>query len=87
MQKEVNESRHDRRRRGHTRISRQHQVTLPVDALNAAGLREGDRLKASSPAPGIVVLELENDPLDSLRGDMTGVYQPGDLDSLRDEWA
>jgi hypothetical protein len=63
------------------------QVTIPVDALKAAGLREGDRLKSSSPAPGIVVLELEVDPLDRLRGDLTGVYQPGDLDTLRDEWA
>ena len=50
------------------------------------GLEVGDQLKASSPAPGIVVLELETDALDTLRGDLTGVYQPGDLDALRDEW-
>lgn len=61
-------------------------MTLPVDAMKAAGLEAGDHLKASSPAPGIVVLELETDALDTLRGDMTGVYQPGDLDALRDEW-
>jgi bifunctional DNA-binding transcriptional regulator/antitoxin component of YhaV-PrlF toxin-antitoxin module len=85
MAKELNDRR-QHRRRGHTRISRQHQVTLPVDAMKAAGLQEGDRLKASSPAPGIVILERETDPLDALRGDMTGTYQPGDLDSLRDEW-
>ena len=74
------------RRRGHTRISRQHQVTLPVDAMRAAGFRPGDRLKASSPELGIVVLESEDDPFEALCGDLTGVYEPGDLDSLRDEW-
>lgn len=61
-------------------------MTLPVDAMRAAGFHPGDRLKATSPAPGIVVLEGEVDPLDALRGDMTGVYEPGDLDALRDEW-
>jgi bifunctional DNA-binding transcriptional regulator/antitoxin component of YhaV-PrlF toxin-antitoxin module len=84
--KRVGNARKDRRRRGTTRISRQHQVTLPMEALKAAGLGEGDRLKATSPAPGVVMLEREIDPLDALRGDMTGVYQRGDLDTLRSEW-
>jgi hypothetical protein len=61
-------------------------VTLPVEAMKAAGIRPGDRLKASSPAPGVVVLERDVDPLDALRGDLTGVYQPGDLEALRSEW-
>ena len=78
--------REPRRRRGHTRVSGQHQVTLPVEAMKAAGIRVGDRLMASSPAPGVVVLEREVDPFDALRGDLTGVYNPGDLDALRSEW-
>lgn len=77
---------HEPRRRGHTRVSRQHQVTLPVDAMRGAGLRPGDRVKATSPAPGIVVLEREDDPLEALAGDLTGVYETGQLDRLRDEW-
>jgi bifunctional DNA-binding transcriptional regulator/antitoxin component of YhaV-PrlF toxin-antitoxin module len=67
-------------------VSGQHQVTLPVEAMKAAGIRVGDRLMASSPAPGVVVLEREVDPLGALRGDLTGVYKPGDLDALRSEW-
>jgi hypothetical protein len=54
--------------------------------MRAAGLQVGDHLRARSPAPGILVLEVEVDPLDALSGDLTGVYAPGDLDSLRDEW-
>ncbi len=77
---------HERRRRGHTRVSRQHQVTLPVDAMRGAGLRPGDRVKATSPAPGVVVLEREYDPVEALAGDLTGVYETGQLDRLRDEW-
>jgi len=77
---------HEGRQRGRTRVSRQHQVTLPVDAMRQAGLRPGDRLKATSPAPGIVVLEREGDALDALAGDLTGSFAPGQLDRLRDEW-
>lgn len=54
--------------------------------MRAAGFSPGDRLKATSPAPGIVVLQSEVDPLDALRGDLTGIHEPGDLDALRDEW-
>jgi bifunctional DNA-binding transcriptional regulator/antitoxin component of YhaV-PrlF toxin-antitoxin module len=74
------------RRKGFTRISRQHQVTLPVEALAAAGLSAGDQLRATSPAPGKIVLERDIDPLTALAGDLTGVYEAGDLDRLRAEW-
>ncbi len=67
-------------------MSRQHQVTLPVDAMRQAGLRPGDRVRATSPAPGVVMLEREVDPLDALAGDLTSVYETGQLDWLRDEW-
>lgn len=77
---------HELRRRGYTRVSRQHQVTLPVDAMRQAGLRPGDRVKATSPAPGIVMLEREGDLLEALVGDLTGLYTAGQLDRLRDEW-
>lgn len=67
-------------------MSGRHQVTLPVDAMAAAGFQEGDRLLATSPAPGKVLLEREDDALDAVTGDLTGLYKKDDLDTLRDEW-
>jgi hypothetical protein len=61
-------------------------VTLPVDALTAAGLASGDRLRVAAEGPGKLVLTREADPLTSYAGRLTGVYGPGYLDELRDEW-
>jgi bifunctional DNA-binding transcriptional regulator/antitoxin component of YhaV-PrlF toxin-antitoxin module len=74
------------RRRGYTRVSAKHQVTLPVDALQGAGIRTGDTLRAEVRGPGEVLLVRDVDPLDRFAGALTGVYQPGELDELRDEW-
>ena len=74
------------RRRGHTRISSKNQVTLPVAALAEAGLKPGDELKATVIGPGKVLLEEEKDPFEELIGSMTGVYEPGYLRKLREEW-
>jgi bifunctional DNA-binding transcriptional regulator/antitoxin component of YhaV-PrlF toxin-antitoxin module len=74
------------RRRGHTRISSKNQVTLPVAALAEAGLKPGDELKATVVGQGKVLLEQEVDPLESLLGSMTGVFEPGYLRKLREEW-
>ncbi len=75
------------RPRGTTAISRKHQVTIPVDAMQEAGFRAGDRLRARADGSGRVVLEREADPLDAILGALTGVYEGFDLDALRDEWA
>lgn len=74
------------RRRGYTRVSAKHQVTLPVDALERAGIRTGDTLRAEVRGPGEVLLIRDVDPLERFAGALTGVYQPGELDGLRDEW-
>lgn len=76
-----------KRRRGTTAISSKHQVTIPVEAMNEAGLRAGDRLKARADGRGRVVLERESDALSEFLGAATGVFQGFDLDALRDEWA
>ena len=74
------------RRRGWTRISSKHQVTIPVDALAQAGLRAGDRLRAEVRTSGEILLVRDLDPVERFAGALTGVYPPGHLDDLRDEW-
>jgi bifunctional DNA-binding transcriptional regulator/antitoxin component of YhaV-PrlF toxin-antitoxin module len=74
------------RRRGASRISAKHQVTIPVDALRAAGLEVGERVVARSDGPGRVILEREDDVLDAFAGSLTGTYDAGELAALRDEW-
>jgi bifunctional DNA-binding transcriptional regulator/antitoxin component of YhaV-PrlF toxin-antitoxin module len=74
------------RRRGTSRISSKHQVTIPADALRAAGLEIGERVVAHAEGPGRVVFEREVDVLAELSGTLTGVYEPGELTRLRDEW-
>ncbi len=74
------------RRRGRTRISAKHQVTIPVDALARAGLKIGDRLRADVSGPGQITFVREEDPLERFAGALTGVYPDGYLEDLRREW-
>ncbi len=74
------------RRRGYTRLSAKHQVTLPVDALREAGIRTGDRLRAEVRGPGEVLLVVDADPIERFRGSLNDVYPAGDVDELRREW-
>lgn len=74
------------RRRGFTRLSRKNQVTLPVDALAIAGVRPGDSLMVEAKTTGEIILRREEDPLQKYLGVFDGMYPPGYLDELRDEW-
>ena len=74
------------RRRGRTRISGKNQVTIPLDALTAAGLKIGDRLRADVSGPGRITLVREEDPIERFAGALTGVYPVGYLEDLRREW-
>ncbi len=75
------------RRRGYTRVSANHQVTIPLEALTKAGLQVGDRLKVEARGRGELVLVREGDPLERFAGALTGVYPHGNLEELRREWA
>lgn len=74
------------RRRGSSRVSSKHQITIPVDALRAAGVEAGERLVATADGPGRIVFEREIDVLAQFAGALTDVYRPDELTSLRDEW-
>ena len=74
------------RRRGGSRISSKHQITIPADALRAAGLEAGERVRAHADGPGRVVLVREHDVLAEFAGAMSGIYAGDELDQLRSEW-
>lgn len=74
------------RRRGTSTISAKHQITIPVEALRAAGLEVGERVVATADGPGRVVLAREADILEEFAGALSGVYEPDELDRLRAEW-
>ena len=54
--------------------------------MRSAGLVVGERLTARSDGAGRVVFEREPDVLSEFAGALTGVYEPGELEHLRDEW-
>jgi len=68
-------------------ISRKNQVTLPVDALRAAGLEPGDDVRVRAVGPGRLELVRADDLVAEFAGvfDAT-VYPDGYLDQLRREW-
>lgn len=73
-------------RRGSTRISRKHQITVPVDALRAADLAPGDRLRVEAQGRGRLVVTRMGDVVADYAGTMPGVWERDGLDALRDEW-
>lgn len=68
-------------------ISRKNQVTLPVEALRAAGLEPGDDVRVRAVGPGRLELLRAEDLVEEFAGvfDAT-VYPDGYLDDLRREW-
>jgi bifunctional DNA-binding transcriptional regulator/antitoxin component of YhaV-PrlF toxin-antitoxin module len=72
--------------RTRTRISSKHQVTIPKQAMSDAGLRSGDRLRAEPAGRGRVLLIRDESMVERHAGELTGVYAPGGLERLRDEW-
>lgn len=65
------------------RISSKHQVTLPLESLERAGLKPGDEVAIEAEGPGrIAVLRAERDPARAL-GVFDGLYEPEYLARLR----
>jgi AbrB family looped-hinge helix DNA binding protein len=82
----------NKRRRGFTRISSKHQITIPARALEEAGLGAGDELKVDVDRAGRLVLSVADETTDrraaieKYAGAFTGVFRPGTLEKLRSEW-
>ena len=65
------------------KISSKHQVTLPVETLERAGLGPGDEVAIEAEGPDrIVVRRAASDPAEAL-GVFDGLYPSGYLDRLR----
>ena len=75
-----------KRRRGFTRISAKHQATIPVQALKEAGLKAGDEVRVVAAGRGRLVRERHLNLVERHAGKLPEVYEPGELDRLRDEW-
>ena len=68
-------------------ISRKNQVTLPVDALRAAGLEPGDDLRVPVVGAGRLELARADDIVEEFAGIFDeSVYPDGYLEKLRREW-
>ncbi|MGB6771065.1 MAG: AbrB/MazE/SpoVT family DNA-binding domain-containing protein [Candidatus Dormiibacterota bacterium] len=81
-----------RRKRGYTRLSGKRQVTLPLAAVEAMGLEPGAELRVDAVGGQIILTpqeglaERRERAIRQEAGSLTGLYEPGYLDRLRDEW-
>ncbi len=82
-----------KRRRGYTRLSSKRQVTIPLTVLERTGFAPGDELRVEVDAAGRIVLspaeslaERRRAAIEETAGSLAGVYEPGELERLRNEW-
>lgn len=68
------------------RISSKNQVTLPVDAMRAAGVHPGDEVTIRAAGDGELVVAVRGSRVRRHAGIANGIYAAGELDQLRDEW-
>lgn len=64
------------------RISSKNQVTLPLKALDEAGLRAGERVVVEPAGEGELMIRRRALEFDDALGALTGVYPAGYLDQL-----
>ena len=68
------------------RVSSKNQITLPVEAMRAAGLHAGDEVTIRPTAAGELVIAARGNRVRKHAGIAHGIYRTGELDRLRDEW-
>lgn len=65
------------------KISSKHQITLPVESLERAGLKPGDEVSiVAEPPDRIVVQRAPRNPEEAM-GIFDGLYEPDYLERLR----
>ena len=80
------------RRKGFTRLSTKHQVTLPIGVVEKLKLRPGDELRVEADGDRIVMSRAATEgarrlqAIDAVAGTVSGVWKRGELEQLRDEW-
>lgn len=67
------------------RISSKHQITLPVAAMDAVGLRAGDEIEVRVEGSALII-EPYTDIIRSNAGQLTGRMDRSVLDQLDEEW-
>jgi AbrB family looped-hinge helix DNA binding protein len=68
------------------KVSSKNQITLPVEALRAAGLRPGDEVTVRAAGDGEIVVAARGSRVRRHAGIASGIYEPDELDRLRAEW-
>jgi AbrB family looped-hinge helix DNA binding protein len=68
------------------RVSSKNQITLPVDVMRSAGLAPGDEVTIRRAGDGEVIVAVRSSRVRRHAGIATGIYNPGELNQLRDEW-
>ena len=67
-------------------MSSKNQITLPVEAMRAAGLHPGDEVTVRPAGDGEVIVATRASRVRRHAGIAKGIYRPGELQELRDEW-
>jgi AbrB family looped-hinge helix DNA binding protein len=68
------------------KVSSKNQITLPVEAMRAAGLRAGEEVTVRPIGDGELIVAARGSRIRRHAGIATGIYEEGELDRLRDEW-
>jgi bifunctional DNA-binding transcriptional regulator/antitoxin component of YhaV-PrlF toxin-antitoxin module len=68
------------------KVSSKNQVTIPVEAMRAAGLQPGDEIAVRPAGKGEIVIATRGSRVRRHAGIATGIYKDSELDRLRDEW-
>jgi AbrB family looped-hinge helix DNA binding protein len=66
-----------------SRISSKNQVTLPVETLEHAGLKAGDKVAIEAEGADRIVLRRVSKDIEDAIGVFDGLYEPGHLARLR----